>query len=196
MATPPNPEAFIRELLELYGGPDRAWRRFEEDYLYVAAAWEQDTGTIGRILRAHLFVEHFLTEYLSARNPQLGSVADAKLSFGQKLALVGNGTGGVEYLLPGIRRLNAIRNRLAHSLHADVSDEDASVLLSIPMFRAMREAGNAPRIPSAAPVDILDDFAKHAGLALHASATRDSGLWAEAFRRAGLPRGEKGTSVP
>lgn len=179
-----EPQAVIKELLELYGGPEKAWRRFEEDYAQVAGAWNQDTGKIGRILRAHLFVEHFLTEYLSARNPELGSLEEARLTFSQKLALVGEGSGGVSYLLPGVRRLNVIRNRLAHSLRAEVTMEDADAFLAIDLFRAMRDAGHAPRLASADPIDVLEDFAKHAGLALHASASRDADLWSEAFRRA------------
>lgn len=181
---PIDPQAVIRELLDLYGGPEKAWQIFEEDYAQVTAAWNQDTVTIGRILRGHLFVEHFLTEYLSARNPELGSLEEARLTFSQKLALVGGGTGGVSYLLPGVRRLNAIRNRLAHSLRAEVTTEGANAFLAIEFFRAMRDAGHAPRVASAEPIDVLEDFAKHAGLALHASASRDAGLWSEAFRRA------------
>lgn len=182
--TTPDPEAVVRELLDLYGGAEAAWRKFDQDFAQLVAAWEQDTTTIGRILRAHLFVEYFLTEYLAARNPELGSFEEARLSFAQKVALVGTSAGDVSYLLPGIRRLNTIRNRLAHGLHADVSAEDAEVFLGVDLFRAMRNARHAPQCPSKNPVDVLDEFAQHAGMALHASANPDRALWAEAFRRA------------
>ena len=180
----PDPQVVVRHVIELLGGPKKAWRAIEEDYSRVAARWEQDTSAIGRILRAHLFVEHFLGEYLTAKNPELGSIDDACLSFFQKVALVGEGSGGIAYLLPGVRHLNLIRNRLAHSLKAELSQHDAQLFLAIGLFRAMREAGCAPATPSSEPIVVLEDFAKHAGLALHASSTRNAEIWAEAFRLA------------
>ena len=180
----PDPQKIIQKLFELYGGREEAFREFEADLALINKRWNQDIVAIGRILRAHLFVEHFLTEYLVARNPELGSLDKTRLSFVQKLALIGSGTAGVEYLLPGIRHLNVLRNRLVHTLQADVRDDDVHVFLAIDLFRAMREGGSAPNTPSSDPMDVLEDFAKHAGLALHSSATRDSELWAKAIRLA------------
>lgn len=96
----------------------------------------------------------------------------------------GSGTLGMSYLLPGIRRLNTIRNRLAHNLSADVTADDANIFQGIELFRAMREERKKPDQPSVEAIDILEDFAKHAGIALHASATRNGELWEKAFRLA------------
>jgi hypothetical protein len=108
------------------------------------------------------------------------------VTFAQKIALVGSGTPGTAHLPPGIRRLNAIRNRLAHSLRAEVTREDAHAFLQIGLFRAMRDekAKRASMKTSTDPIDVLEEFAMHAGISLHASATRNAELWAQAFRMA------------
>ncbi len=184
MKTPPDPSAVVREYLELLGGHEEAFAFFHKEFEITNAAWNQDTAAIGRILRGHLFVEHFLTQYLSSRNPELGSLQKARLSFSQKVALVGKGTPAVSYLLPGVKRLNAIRNRLAHSLRADVTAEDAAVFLAIPLFLAMLKAKHDPRPPSTDPLDVLEEFAMHAGLMFQASVMPIAGLFSEAIRRA------------
>jgi len=182
----PNPEAVVKHVIRLMGGHEKAWQAFHDDFQLITTRWEQDTATIGRILRAHLFVEHFLTEYVQARNPELGSPEEARVTFAQKVALFGTGTPGIAYLLPGARRLNAIRNRIAHSLRAEVTKEDVDAFLQIELFRAMREekARRLSSTPSTAPIDVLEEFAMHAGIILHASATRNADMWAEALRAA------------
>lgn len=174
----------VSHVINLLGGHDAAFAHFDADFRLLNDRWNQDTETIGRILRAHLFVEHFLTEYLVARNPELGSPEDARLTFAQKLSLIGDATGGVAYLIPGIRRLNTIRNRLAHNLSADVTADDVNVFLGITLFKAMRDEAAKPNQTSGSPIDILEDFSRHTGIALHASAIRDDKLWGEAIRLA------------
>ncbi|MEK6302054.1 MAG: hypothetical protein AABO41_15195 [Acidobacteriota bacterium] len=125
-----------------------------------------------------------MSELLTARNPELGSIEEAKLSFAQKLALIGTAELGVSYLVPGIRRLNTIRNRLAHTLSAEISTDDVNVFLGIALFRALREELAKPGLPSSDPADILEAFAKHVGITLHAIATRNPEIWAKAVRLA------------
>ena len=182
----PTPEAVAKHVIRLMGGHEKARQAFDADHQLITTRWEQDTGTIGRILRAHLFVEHFLTEYLQARNPELGSLEEARATFAQKVALVGNGIPTIAYLLPGIRRLNTIRNRLAHTLRAQVTKQDADAFLQIDLFRALREelARTQSSAPSTDPIDVFEGFAAHAGMSLHSSAARIGDLWAEAMRAA------------
>ena len=106
------------------------------------------------------------------------------MTFAQKLSLIGDAIDGVAYLIPGIRRLNKIRNRLAHNLSADVTTDDVNVFLGITLFKAMRDESAKPNHASGAPIDILEDFSRHTGIALHASAIRDDKLWSEAIRLA------------
>jgi hypothetical protein len=115
-----------------------------------------------------------------------GSLDSARLTFSQKLALIDTPLQVTSYLLPGLRRLNAIRNRLAHSLRADVTPDDAKAFLDIELFRAMRteKARRESRPLSSEPIDILDAFAQFAGIMFHAVASGTSEIWAEAIRRA------------
>lgn len=177
-------EKVIRHIFKLFGGREKAFQVFNHEYRQLTARWDQDTVKIGRVLRSHLFVEHFMTEYLTAMNPELGPIEEARLSFSQKLALIDTDTVGVSYLLPGIRRINTIRNRIAHTLTSDISNDDVNVFLGITLFRTMREEGAKPKRPSADPIDILENFAKHAGIALQARSTQSSQIWAKAIRLA------------
>ena len=180
-------------VIESLGGRDKANAIFDEEAYRIFKAWERDTATLGRVLRAHLFVEHFLGEYLAKKNPPLGALDAARLTFAQKVALVGQGDRGVSYLIPGIRRLNAIRNRIAHQLRGIVTPEDAEALLQIRMFKAMRDVLCGPELPSADPVDVLEDFSKHSAMMLQASSSPHAEIWAEAIRRgllAEVPRKE------
>jgi hypothetical protein len=172
--------------IELFGGRDKARATFESEHAKMQAAWNRDTALIGRILRAHLFVEHFLGEYLSRTNPRLGKLDDARLSFAQKIALVGDDDSIVRALVPGIRHLNVIRNRVAHRLTAAMSNEDSDVFLANSMFRAMRDALCAPSTPSTDPTEVLEDFSRHAGIMLDATSSPDRAIWAEAIQR-GVP---------
>lgn len=180
----PSPESVARHLIKLLGGHEEAFRLLDAGFQEVTRRWAQDTAKIGRILRAHLFVEHFLTEYLQAKNPDLGSLDDARVTFAQKIPLINTDEPRIAYLLPGIRRLNTIRNRIAHSLHADVIQDDANVFLQIQLFSALRNASakRSQRAPSSDPIDIMEEFAVHAGSLLHLGPT--TSLWAEAFRLA------------
>lgn len=145
--------------LELMGGRTLALATMTAAHMRMAARWNQDTDTIGRILRAHLFVEHYLTEYLQATNPALGDLDEARVTFNQKVSLLK--TDGSSVLVGGLRRLNKIRNRLAHNLQATVTDEDAALFLSMPLFRAVREARKhgAEEQLSDAPLAVFEHFA-------------------------------------
>jgi hypothetical protein len=178
-----DPSELARELLELLGGREKANDLFNEDRAKIDRAWNLDTGTIGKILRAHLFVEHFLEEYLARRNPNLGPLESARLTFIQKAALVGTADTTVAYLMPGVRHPNVIRNRLAHSFQAELTDQDAAVFLSVLLFSAMRDALHAPSTPSSDPLDILEDFAKHAGMAFQSAGSTFSMLFRQAYDR-------------
>jgi hypothetical protein len=79
MKNPPDPEAFARRVIDLGGGREEFLRLMNESIARISAVWDQDATLIGRILRAHLFVEHFLGEYLRSRNPNLGDLSEGRL---------------------------------------------------------------------------------------------------------------------
>ena len=106
-----DPKEYAARVIELYGGHERFFSLMEQRFKEFDAIWEQDADTIGRVLKAHLAVEHFLTEYITFANPKLGSLEKARLSFRQKVELLGGDDHSMTFLKPGLRRLNTIRNR-------------------------------------------------------------------------------------
>lgn len=163
-----------RRVIELSGGKQKLNHEMDQKLARINDKWDQDVGVIGRILRTHLFVEHFITECLIAINPALGDLEKARLSFAQKLALIEDYSLEIQELAVGIRRLNKIRNQLAHNLEAKVTDKDKESLLSVKTFRALREALAKPGTPSDSSMDVLEDFAKHVGSRLESLADPDS----------------------
>jgi hypothetical protein len=164
-----DPDAIAQHVITLLGGHDKAFAAFDSDLNSLNERWQQDTSKIGRILRAHLYVEHYLEEYIQIRNPGLAPLEDCRLTFFQKVSLIRDDQPTVSFLLPGIRRLNAIRNRLAHSLQADINHEDANVFLQVANFAALRnEKAKRSQTPANSdPLSILEEFSLFAGLLLH-----------------------------
>lgn len=101
---------------------------------------------------------------------------EARFTFAQKVVLI-QGPTAITELLPGIRRLNKIRNRMAHDLDAGITGEDADFYLAQPMFKAMREAGGWNESD---PLAILEKFAEFASTLLHSM----HGTHARAVRQA------------
>ncbi len=92
-------------------------------------------GYLGAILQCHLLVESLLEELISLC---LGQYADAvfsaKLTFDQKLAIAGRLELDHDwpliddYIVGSLRKLNALRNNLAHRYGYEVSAKDVREL--------------------------------------------------------------------
>ena len=139
--------------------------------------------TIGRILRAHLHVEYYLTEFLRHTNPQLGDLDEARVTFNQKVTLLQRNDARIGYVISGMRHLNKIRNRLAHNLEATVTEEDANVFLQ-GLFKAFRDEGakaSGTQL-STAPIDVLEEFAEFASALLHGPSEQHSKAFAQAMK--------------
>jgi len=78
--------------------------------------WDKDTAILGRILRAHLFIEHYMDQLLSSMLPSIENMEKLELEFSKKLEMVRGYSDLTEELYPGVKRLNAIRNRFVHNL--------------------------------------------------------------------------------
>jgi hypothetical protein len=100
----PTPEQFAKRLIKLYGGREKAKQALHRRHAAFNKVWVQNIDKIGRVVRAHLVVEHFMTAYLAAQNPLLGSIEDARRTFSQKAALLGERDAAIAHLAPGIRR--------------------------------------------------------------------------------------------
>lgn len=178
----PNLKAIAARTVEIMGGREQAIASMEAEYYAMKARWNKDVLTIGRILRAHLHVEYYLTEFLQYTNPQIGNLDETHITFNQKVNLLQSDDWTVSYLIPGIRHLNKIRNRLAHNLEATVNEEDATVFLQ-GMFKAFRDAGasGSDKQLSTNPIDVLEEFAEFASSMLHAPSGQHSKAFSQAL---------------
>jgi hypothetical protein len=86
---------------------------FQEQNARYLSLMEADHDTLGRVLKAHLVVETFMTEFLEDR---IGAaeVESANLSFHKKASLLPNSGSPASFVKPGILALNRIRNRFGH----------------------------------------------------------------------------------
>ena len=181
----------VAEMMEKFGGREAFFGRLDKRYAEFTRVWKQDAERMGRILRAHLAVEYFVGMYLCTMNPNLGDVAGARLSYAQKVDLLkAEENSMVAMILPGLRRLGAIRNRIAHRLQVDLTKEDEDVFMAIGLFKASRVAklGNylehaeVKPIADDPPLAIAEEFAQFASGLLHAAADPDREVWAEAMK--------------
>lgn len=156
---------------QLLGGEAAYQRIADEESKEVMARWNQNTELIGRILRAHLFVEQFLTDNLRHANPRLGSIERAKLGFSQKIDLLDPRDPGVAEVTPGIRKLNSIRNKLAHGAKAAVTAEDVAEFLKCRNFVRLMETQHG-KIEELKPIELLENFARFAAIALSVRRSR------------------------
>jgi hypothetical protein len=116
-------EAFLKD------EAPRLLARAQQHQLEFKDLWEgQDEAAIGRVLRCHLLVEHYLTRFLQAANPALGDADVARLGFWQKLKLATGSAvlkrGLIDLYSPGIEALNTVRNRMSHRLRSELDPED------------------------------------------------------------------------
>jgi DNA-directed RNA polymerase subunit F len=175
-----DPTRVVKRTVEILGGVEKTREITDQELGEMNRRWDQDIESIGRILRSHLYVEHYMTEYIEKSNPRLGSVAKARLSFAQKLSLLDPDNPRLQEVKEGIKHLNTIRNRLAHRLSAVVTPEDSTIFLRARYFREIREERAKPGHASDSPLDILEEFAQHASHAF----TQKFSLFSQAFAQA------------
>lgn len=97
-----------------------------ENSRYIALM-SKPHDVVGRLLKCHLVVEHYLGRFL-LEHFGIEDVEAAKLSFFNKAMLLPSKATSAAFVKPGILRLNTLRNRVGHNLGYNVSFED---LLSI-----------------------------------------------------------------
>jgi len=84
---------------------------------------------LGYFLSCHLIIEHYLDEYLKAEYKTL-SWDDCKLTFAQKINLLSNFQISEPYkeLIPSIKAMNKIRNKISHRVNFKISIDDLEPL--------------------------------------------------------------------
>jgi hypothetical protein len=91
-------------------------QRFNEENERFKTLLAADHSLIGHILKHHLIVEVYLNRYLTTKYPDL-AWDEADLRFSQKVKLlVSDRDPRAQFVVPGIKELNRIRNRFGHNL--------------------------------------------------------------------------------
>jgi hypothetical protein len=110
---------------------------------------------IGRVLLNHLMAEHYMDACLPCVWDEDVDWDAARLTFSQKLSLLG-GKGSVLThlgLVPGFRRLNRIRNQIAHDLESELTTQDVKPMRDHLVARSKKRLA----IPTE-PMKVIDTF--------------------------------------
>jgi hypothetical protein len=102
-------------------------RHFDAENEKFIALLRRDHDGIGRVLKAHLILEHYLTSYLS-RCLGIDNIDSIRLTFAQKVELLPSTGSAASVIKLGIKRLNTIRNMLAHRLDVDLEQVDLNAM--------------------------------------------------------------------
>lgn len=90
----------------------------------------QSHDDIGRVLKCHLVVEHFLTNFI-AEFYKIERLEELQLRFSQKVELIPMAGGSASFVRPGIIQLNRIRNKLGHDLSTKVERHNISAIYEV-----------------------------------------------------------------
>ena len=76
-----------------------------------------DHNVLGRILKCHLIIEHYLDLFLKTEC-KIRNIEDAQLTFYQKAKLLPDDHPNILFIKPGILKVSSIRNMFGHNLGA------------------------------------------------------------------------------
>ncbi|HEV7437688.1 MAG TPA: hypothetical protein VGO22_22910 [Pseudorhizobium sp.] len=79
-----------------------------------------DHDTLGRVLRSHLVIEHFLNDFLELHY-RIDNIGAIRLSFYQKACMLPSVGSAAAFAKPGILEVNSIRNKYAHNIGYDLN---------------------------------------------------------------------------
>jgi hypothetical protein len=129
---------------------ERIEAHFNEENARFKAMMSQDHDLIGRVLKCHLVVEHYVERYLRDRFG-LEELGVARLTFVQKASLLPSLKSTAAFVKPGILRLNAVRNRFGHTLAPDFDTQDLSPIDQVVTV-------SRPHLKGAPPIDRIEAF--------------------------------------
>lgn len=119
-------------------GIDEAWRLLQPRWTEIEAEFNKhnerflrlastDYEAIGRVVRAHLLVENFIDTHLE-ETLKIKNIAEARLTFAQKIKLLPAASSGAAFVRPGILQLNSVRNKLGHRVMHEVEHHEISAI--------------------------------------------------------------------
>lgn len=112
-----------------------------------------DYDFLGYFLCIHLTIEHYLDQFLKIVHPDLDWDA-SRQNFAQKIALLTKFKAGPRYdVVPAIKHLNSLRNRMSHALDAKITSVDL-----LPFVHCLQKmTKNKADVPND-PKEILETF--------------------------------------
>lgn len=96
---------------------------FNKENAKFIALMGQPHDMLGRLLKCHLVLEHYLDRFLS-EHFGIEDVESVKLGFFNKAMLLPSKASSAAFVKPGILKLNTLRNRAGHNLGTDISFDD------------------------------------------------------------------------
>jgi hypothetical protein len=160
---------FVQQILK---DVDKAEEDMQQFNILWQKFWDKNEENLGTILICHLSVEHHLNDYLSAANPALKPLDRTRLSFSQKMDIIGDSDKVIQWIRPGLLKLNSIRNKLVHNLETQILDDELVPFRNI--VWPWHQAGGKPRNSG---ILLIKDFALIASgfLAIEAGSIRRYG---------------------
>jgi hypothetical protein len=142
-------------------GIERVVERLRPHMAEIEAHFNQENGrfialmqhphdVVGRLLKCHLIVEHYLERFLT-EHFGLEKIGDAKLNFFNKAMLLPTRASSAAFVRPGILKLNAIRNNAGRNLGGEPDFADLG-----PITEVLRIA--RPRVTFNSPIEAIEAF--------------------------------------
>ena len=138
------------------------------------ALMETNHDELGRVLKCHLVIEHYLTTYLS-NHYGIDDIDQIRLSFAQKVKLLPDKGSAVSYVKKGIERVNKIRNRFGHELDAKICNGEINELDDV--LKIMR-----PEVCSETPINRIENFTAIACTFLNVAPKEIEEIFSQAFK--------------
>lgn len=144
----------IEGLEEAISELDRHWPKIKdyfnnenEKYLELL---NRDSTKIGRVLKCHLIIEHYLDNYLSHYN-KLENIQELRLSFHQKTLMLPTKGSSAAVVRPGIIEVNKVRNKYGHNINTEIVISDINAINQL-----LRIARPSSRIED--PIEMIEAF--------------------------------------
>ena len=164
----------VKEVVQQFGEHfEEIETEFNKQNDYFKSLVDTDHDILGRVLKFHLIVEHYLTNYLQNKFSDLDFM-NARLSFSQKINLISQQDTRAAFVKPGIIELNKIRNKFGHNLGAELTLNDQKEMLKVLKVARLGKT-------YAEPLEVINDFSTVASTFLIVNPEEIDVLWQEIF---------------
>lgn len=142
-----TPEDLTPEDLELLATPDAELTGKVSDLCFD---YEQFTGRVlkgdrwQQLLQAHLYFDHVITRMLEEALPNPEAIKLRRTSFSQKVQLISAMNLMPPSLIPPVEYINGLRNKIAHELNFEISDDAVNNLVNCTPKRLRQVALEQP----------------------------------------------------